>query len=131
LAGVGLFEGLSRADLKRLARSTEEVEVPAGTVLARQMERGDAMFLVIKGRVTVRRGTRRISDIGPGGVFGELALIDGLPRSATVAAAEDSTVLVVPRSEFQGLLVDRPPVARKLLKILSLKLRETDRRLLG
>lgn len=130
LEAVPLFRGLSKTELTRVARITEQVSVPAGTVLAEEGGPGDAFYLLVTGSAVVRRKGRKIGELGSGDFFGEIALLDPGPRSATVETLEDSALFVIHPKDFAGLLVV-PSVARKLLAGLAARLREADRRLLA
>ncbi len=122
-----LFAGLSPRELARISRLIDEVEVPAGTRLATIGEAGREMFIIVDGRalVTTRRG--RPVHLGPGDFFGEMSLIDGDPRSATVEATTPMRLLVLKYREFWQLLDESLPMARKIMRTLARRLRQAER----
>jgi CRP-like cAMP-binding protein len=130
LGVVPMFNGLSKKDLATVARVTDQVRVPAETVIAEQGEAGDAFYLIVSGSAVVRRNGRKLGEIGPGDFFGEVALLDGGPRSATVKMLEESVLLVMHRKDFEPLIAV-PSIARKLLVGLAERLRAADTRLLA
>ncbi|MGH8935820.1 MAG: Crp/Fnr family transcriptional regulator [Acidimicrobiia bacterium] len=131
LKTVPLFSGLSLKQLNELARNVEEVPVPRGTMLAREGQAGNEFFVVLEGKAAVRRRGRRIATLGEGDYFGEMSILDGAPRSATVAAETDGVVLVIRRREFSALLDSVPGLLKKIAVGLSQRLREADERILG
>jgi len=130
LKEVPLFSACSRSELKTLARHTAEVDVPSGTVIVKEGERGDSFYVVIAGEVVVRRkagrSTKRVATLRPGGWFGELALLDPAPRNATVTATADASLGVIDVRVFRALLRDVPPLSEKLLAGLARRLRDAD-----
>ena len=131
LEGVQLFAGFSKKELAAVAKAADQVDYPDGVYLGRQDAAGHEAFVVVSGAVTVRRNGRKISSLRPGDVAGEMALIDGQPRSADLIASGDTSVLVIPRREFSGLLEGNAHLANKLLRTLADRLREADRTLYG
>jgi CRP/FNR family cyclic AMP-dependent transcriptional regulator len=130
LKSVPLFRGLNLKQLNEVARHLEEVPVPRGTMLAREGQPGNQFFVVLEGKAAVRRRGRRIATLGGGDFFGEMSLLDGAPRSATVSAETDGVVLVMQRREFGALLDRVPGLLRKIAVGLSQRLREADERIL-
>lgn len=126
LGGVPLFSGLSRRHLNELARHVDEVTATAGKVLARQGEHGLEFILLVDGRARVERDGKRIARLQPGDFFGEMSLIDGEPRTASVIAETPVTLLVVHRRVFGHLLDTIPGVQKKILVTLCQRLREVD-----
>lgn len=131
LASVPLFAALSKKELTKVARLTTELHLKAGTEVVREGEPGREAFIIVSGTAAVKRNGRRIATLGPGDAFGELALLDHGPRTATVVADTDLEVLVLNAGEFAGLLDEVPAVARKLLRTLATRVRELDRKLYG
>ncbi|MGH8875172.1 MAG: cyclic nucleotide-binding domain-containing protein [Acidimicrobiia bacterium] len=131
LRRVPMFSTLARKDLAEMARHVDEVSVPAGTVLAREGEQGNAFYLILEGEAVVRRKDRKIATLGKGDCFGEMAIIDGQPRSATVAVTADAVILEMHRRDFSYVLDRSPGFARRLLVVLSARLREADTKLIG
>lgn len=130
LREVPIFAGLSRTKLADLARSVHEVEVPEGGYLTRQGNTSDEMYIVLDGKFSVRRHTRTVAKCTKGDLFGEMSLIDGMPRSANVVAETDAHVLVVHRRDFNKLLESRR-VGKSVMRILAGRLREADNTILG
>ncbi|MER3452548.1 MAG: hypothetical protein C4344_02355 [Acidimicrobiia bacterium] len=126
LAQVPLFSACSKKDLRFIARASDEVQVAAGRTLVQEGKPGHEFFLILEGKAGVYRNGRRIATLGPGQFFGELALLDRGPRSATVKADTDMVVLVLGQREFAGVLDEVPGLARKLLQAMAARLREAD-----
>ncbi|HVM27678.1 MAG TPA: cyclic nucleotide-binding domain-containing protein [Mycobacteriales bacterium] len=123
LAGIPLFEGASRKQLDRIAQLCTEVRLGAGTVLCREGEAGSEFFVLESGTVRVSARGQQLAVLGPGSFFGELALLDAGPRTATVTAEEECTVLVLSRQEFAAVLEDEPQVAVRMLPAIGRRLR--------
>ena len=104
LEEVSLLQGCSRKQLKRIARISEILEVPADTVLARTGTAGNDFFLILDGHARVEVTPRKRSRLGPGQYFGEMSLLDGGPRSASVVAETPLRLLVIKRRDFTTLL---------------------------
>lgn len=98
LASAPIFAGVPAASLRRLAAGATRQRVPAGAFVVKQGRAGDAMFQIMRGRVTVRVDDAHVGELASGAFFGELALLTGAPRSADVIAAEETRVLRVPRT---------------------------------
>lgn len=126
LAGIGLFSSCGRAQLATIAALTTEVDARPGQVLCREGAGGHEAFVVVEGEAEVSIGGTEVARIGPGGFFGELALLDGGPRVATVAALDRMRLLVLSRHEFRTLVDDTPGVAWKLLAGVGRRLREVE-----
>jgi CRP-like cAMP-binding protein len=89
---------------------------------------GHEFYLIASGSAVVRRGGRKVATLGPGSYFGEMALLDRGPRSATVTTAEPTELIVLGQREFMAVLDRVPPVAHKLLVSMAGRLREADSR---
>lgn len=126
LRSVPLFASLSKRQLDQIARHADEVHRDAGARLVTEGERGLEVFVIVRGKATVRRRGRTIATLGPGDFVGELALLDGEPRTASVVADEPVVLLVVTAREFKPLLNTIPQLAEALLKSLATRLRTTD-----
>jgi len=131
LAQVPLFSTCSRKDLQKLSKASDEITVKAGKVLVEEGKPGHEFFLIVEGRAEVRRKNRKVASLGPGQFFGELSLLDRGPRSATVIAETEMTLLVLGQREFAGVIDDVPAMAHKLLAALAGRLREADTRALS
>ncbi len=119
LAAVSLFRGCSQSELRALAGITTEIDAPAGKVLCQEGKSGNECFVVMEGEAAVTIGGDDVTTIGPGGFFGEMALLDGGPRVATVTATTDMRLLSLSRGEFTTLLADVPSVSRKMLEAVG------------
>ena len=126
LAKVPLFSACSKKELQTIARASDDVEVPSGKVLVEEGKPGHEFFLIIDGNASVKRGKREIAKLGPGQYFGELALLDRGPRSASVIAKDDMEVLVLGQREFAGVIDEVPTLAHKLLQSMAQRLRDAD-----
>lgn len=126
-----MFSGLTKKDLQKIARASNEVTRPAGTLLVDQGDLGREAFFIIEGTATVRRNGRKVGTLGPGEAIGELSLLDHGPRTASVTADTEVTVLVLSAREFSGLLDEVPALAHKILSMLASRVRELDRKFFG
>src|SRR4051794_29090423 len=102
LSQVALFSSCSNRDLQKIAKASDEVTIDEERVLVEQDKPGHEFFVIIEGTAAVKRSNRKIATLGPGDHFGELALFDGGPRTATVVAETPLKVLVLGQREFAG-----------------------------
>jgi CRP-like cAMP-binding protein len=123
LEDVPLFAGLSKRHLRKVAGLGYERRVAPQTAVVRKGDKGDAFFVILDGSASVRRPGKRTVRLGPGDFFGELALLDGAPRTATVEADTDMLLMWVARSAFGKLLRSEPQVAVHMLHTLAQRLR--------
>jgi CRP-like cAMP-binding protein len=123
LRPVPLFRGLRKATLFEVARRSAEVTYSPGATVVREGDLGDALYIVVQGTVSVRRDDRVVAQLTAGDYFGEISLIDGEPRSATVVAVDDVLLLTLSSSDFDSLL-NVPYVARAVMKNLASLFRE-------
>jgi CRP/FNR family cyclic AMP-dependent transcriptional regulator len=114
-----LFEALSKDELRDLAKVTEDLEVEAGKVLCREGETAQEFFVIVDGEVEVTRDGRRLSTLSDGDFFGEIALIEDIPRTATVTATSPLRFFVLTRQSFWSLMERQPEVERKVLRALA------------
>ncbi len=126
LQRVPLFTGFDERELRRVAELARIVESPAGTVVTEIGEPGESFFIIIDGTVAVRPPVGAGSELHPGDFFGEMSLLDGEPRSATIMATTDLRLLVVDRSHFWRLLDETPDLGRRILTILSRRVRRLE-----
>jgi CRP/FNR family transcriptional regulator/CRP/FNR family cyclic AMP-dependent transcriptional regulator len=126
LQRVPLFSGLNDDELRRVAELSRIAEAPAGTVVTQIGEPGDSFFIIIDGAVTVRTPVGAGIQLQPGDFFGEMSLLDGEPRSATIVASTDLRLLIVDRSHFWRLLDETPDLVRRILTILSRRVRRLE-----
>ena len=123
LGAVPLFERLSKKDLDLIAKSSSEVDHRAGQHVVEEGRTGVGFHLILSGTATVKRGGRRLRSLGPGESFGDIALIDGGPRSATVTATTDLICHGLTFWEFRPLVERNGAIGWKLLQALAKQLR--------
>jgi uncharacterized membrane protein len=132
LRTIPMFEGLGDEDLDALARTLEDRRFTAGQMIFNQGDPGDAMYLIAEGHVNIHlpgEASRRVSlkDITRGEYFGELALFDSKPRSASALATTDALLLELSRETLSGYLTRRPGAAMAILRTIAERLRETNK----
>jgi CRP/FNR family transcriptional regulator, cyclic AMP receptor protein len=127
LGKVPLLAGCTKGELRRIASLADEVDVAEGKVLTRQGEPGHECFVIVDGRATASMRGRPSSRMGPGSFFGEISLLDGGPRSATVTADTDMRLLVLSSRGFASLLREMPTVGPRIMRGLAARLREAER----
>jgi CRP-like cAMP-binding protein len=125
LADVPLFAGLSRRHLGKVANVASTKRYAAGGELVRKGDRADAFYVILDGRVRVEVPGRGI-ELGSGDFFGEMALIDGEPRAATVVTLSELHVLMILRSKFLKLLATEPKIALAIMATLTRRLRDVQ-----
>jgi len=126
LERVPLFSGFNEDELRRVAQLSRIAEIPAGTVVTQIGEPGDSFFVLIDGTVAVRTPVGAGAELHPGDFFGEMSLLDGEPRSATIVATTPLRLLIVDRSHFWRLLDEAPELVRRILTILSRRVRHLE-----
>jgi CRP-like cAMP-binding protein len=128
LKEVSLFEACSQRQLRSVARIARVFDVAAGTLLTRVGEPGDEFFLIIDGTARAEVSAQKHVLLHPGEFFGEMSLLDGGPRSATVVADTPLRLLVISRRHFAVLLKDVPGLTETLLVTLSRRVRQAEER---
>lgn len=131
LSKVSLFSSCSNKDLEKIAKAGDEVVLEAGSTIVDQGQTGREAFVLLKGAATVRRNGKKVATLGPGAVIGELSLLDHGPRTATVVADTECTMLVISQRQFLGVIDAIPALAHKLLGTLAGRIRELDRQYYG
>jgi CRP/FNR family transcriptional regulator, cyclic AMP receptor protein len=126
LRQVSLFGDCTDEELRRIAAISRVVEHAAGATLTRVGGPGDSFFLIVDGRVSVETPVGLGDPLEAGDFFGEMSLIDGEPRSATITALTDVRLLVVDRTHFSRLLDDAPDLLRRILVVLSRRVRRLE-----
>ncbi|MBI3966773.1 MAG: cyclic nucleotide-binding domain-containing protein [Chloroflexi bacterium] len=136
LTTVPLFKYLDEEQLEEIKELVREETFSAGAEIIRQGEASDGLYVIVSGLVQVTGRLDSHGDdeavltvLGPGEAFGELALLDGKPRSATVVASWATRCLHIHRSEFVAQLKRHPEIALGLLTVMAERLREADRRI--
>ncbi len=131
LAQVPLFSACSKKELALIARATDEIALKDGHVLTTQDETSREAFVIVSGTAAVKRNGRKVAELGPGSMIGELGLLDRGPRTATVEAQGPVDVLVIGPREFAAILDDVPSISHKLLKSLASMVRDLDKKAYG
>lgn len=131
LRDVPMFATSTKRQLAPVAAAANEMVLDAGHTLLREGEPGDACFVLAAGSMEVRRRGARVVRIGPGDVVGEMSLIDGEPRTATVTARERCVLLALDRSTFESMLQGSPGLVVAMLAVLAARLRQLDADIIG
>lgn len=127
LQGVWLFSGCSEAEIGRIAALTVPRSVATGTEVTREGDPGSEFFVVVEGDAVATVEGKKVGTIGAGGFFGEMALIDGAERVATVVASSPMQLLVLSRDDFNEMLsMAMPEVAPKLLAVVGARMRAIE-----
>ena len=126
LKGIPLFASCSRAELEAVGLVADELRFPAGRMLMRQGARGRELIVLVDGEATVERDGATIAVRHGGDFLGELALVTGRPRTATVTATTDLQTLVIDGRSFDRLLRDVPTLAAKVLRAVAERLPPED-----
>ena len=119
LAKIPLFKECTKKELQAVSRLVTPINVKSGKVLTKEGDAGREFMIIASGTASVRRKGRKIATLGPGDFFGELALLAGVPRTATVIAESDMVVEALNRAEFATLLDESPSIARKVLAAVA------------
>lgn len=125
LRNASIFAETSDEILAGIASIATVRDAAAGERIIESGEAGDTMFIIASGRVTVHNGEYEINQLGTGGVFGEMALLDPEVRSASVTAIDQTQLLSLDQQSFFDLIDEQPEVARGLLRMLTRRLRAT------
>ncbi len=126
---ISFFSACTNKELELVSRATTEVRFDAGRVMAAQGKAGHELVVIVSGTARVSIDGHDVATLSEGECFGEIALIDGGPRSATVTAETDVVAEVIGHRELEALLLDSPHVARSLLVGLARRLRAADAQL--
>ena len=128
LKNAAIFERVGGEDLAPVARIAELRVVAPGEPIVREGERGDALFIIVRGSATVEHNGRTIATLGPGDPVGEMSVLDSEPRSATVRATEETEVLRIGSEEFYEILHEQVEIAEGVIRVLCRRLRSVDAR---
>lgn len=123
LARVPLFSHLGKKEQGAVRELMTLIDLPLGQVLTRQDAHGAELFIILSGTASVVRDGHHVADVGPGDFIGEMSILDQGPRTATITATSDMTVLVATRQEFNSLLDRLPSLARQMLPALASRIR--------
>lgn len=124
LLNVPIFRELSAREMESLGRSMQERAYEPGAVIVRQGDPGLGFFLITEGKVEVTHDGHHVRDMVPGEFFGEMALMEERPRSATVTARERTKCLQLVKWDFRALLKENPELAVRMLEVVVQRLRE-------
>jgi len=126
LRAVPLFSSLSDKDLKAILEISKEVKLEAGHTIVEQEHSAVGFHLILEGEADIEVSGRHVSTFGPGDYFGEVSLIDGKPRTATVKTKTEMRSLVIPSWSFNAFLDRYPSIAKELLLMLCARLRNVE-----
>jgi CRP-like cAMP-binding protein len=126
LRNVALFSGMPPSELSHLAGIAEEYVYGSGESIIIEGEHGDSLFLIVEGTVRVHRGDADLAELGPEDYFGEMSILDGEPRSASVTAHTDCLLLCIDQAGFQAILSRHFEVALTIIRTLTHRLRVAD-----
>ena len=125
LKSIDLFSQIPGEDLSQIALITDEVQFEEGDEIFREGDPGDTLYFVIDGKVRVHTGSEDITVLGERQVVGEMALLDGEPRSASASALSNVTLLKIHRDDFHEILAEKAEIAQGVIKVLTRRLRNT------
>ncbi len=126
LASVELFSGLDKSDIARIAKAVVPRKYAAGEAVVKEGEQAVAFYVIVKGKVAIRKGDTQINTLGPGEPVGEMSLLDGYPRATSVVALEDTECLAMTRWDFTAELRTNPSIAVAMLPVLSKRIRQLE-----
>lgn len=127
LAQVPLFSSLSRRHLRQLAEHADIVSFRERETIVETGQPGGTFYVILQGAAKVARGTKTLGRLEPGDFFGEISLLDGGPRTATVVAQTPVTAIRVFKRSFDKVVAQEPTVAAKILAVVARRLREAER----
>lgn len=127
LKSIDLFSQIPGEDLAQVALISSEESHEEGDEIFGEGEQGDTLYLVIDGRVRVHKADRVIAELGERECFGEMAILDAAPRSASVTALTPVSFLKIAREDFQEIMTDKPEIALGIIKVLTRRLRDAIR----
>jgi CRP/FNR family cyclic AMP-dependent transcriptional regulator len=127
LRWVPLFQDLSRREVRKLVEAGRELEFPPGRMIVQEGAVASDFYLILSGRATVSRNLRKVRGLEAGDFFGEISVLDGGPRSATVVAETRVLVFRLDRPAFLRLLRTEGSISRKLLQGMAARLRSAER----
>jgi CRP/FNR family cyclic AMP-dependent transcriptional regulator len=122
IKSVPLFAECSRKELSEVAGIADEIDLREGKELTKQGSSGREFFVLVEGTADVKKGSRRVNQLGPGDFFGEISLIRHTPRTATVVATSPVRTLVITERSFRSLLEHQPGIQNKVMSALAARL---------
>lgn len=126
LQNVPLFTGLSKSELKLVAGLVREQRYPAGSAIVKEGSTGQGLYIITDGKVSVRKQGRRVARLGPGAFFGEMAVLDSGPRTATVEADTETVCLTLASWEIKPLLLEQAGMTYKMLQEVVRRVRRAS-----
>jgi len=123
---VPLFASVSKKGLRTIVEAADEIDVPAGRALVREGEHDRYLYVITEGTAMVTIKGRRRSELFPGDFFGELAFLSGIPRTATVKAYTDMTVMALDPRKLDLIVANEPGIARQLLSAMAKRLQQNQ-----
>lgn len=131
LKEIELFQSLSHEDLAQVAQIAIEVEIEENETFIVEGDIGDALFLILEGRVSIHKGNQVLTTLGEKEPIGEMGILDSSPRSASCSAVSDLRVLKIERDDFHELMADRLEIAQGIIKVLLSRLRRLSAKSVG
>jgi CRP/FNR family cyclic AMP-dependent transcriptional regulator len=126
LAEIAIFTGCSKKELQEIVRLTTEISVPEGRVLTTEGDHGAEFAIVLDGTAEVSKRGKVVHTLTSGSHYGEMALLDAGPRTATITATSPMSLAVVSRGEFGQLLEEAPALAHSIMRSMARRIRELD-----
>ena len=128
LKGVSLFEHIPPNDLIVIAQISHEENIPKSHPVFKENDSGDSLYLIVSGEVLIHKDSEELANIGSGDVFGEMAILDSEPRSASATTKGDSVLLKIEREDFSDLLHEKPEISLGIIRVLCTRLRGANRK---
>jgi CRP/FNR family transcriptional regulator, cyclic AMP receptor protein len=123
-AKIPLFRDVPKRSLRKIVSAATEIDIKSGTVIVREGHNDRYLYVLLEGDAEVTRGGKKRDTIGAGEFFGELAFLDGGPRSATVSATSDSRLMILSPTEMDAVIREEPGLALRLIAVLAEHLRD-------
>jgi CRP/FNR family cyclic AMP-dependent transcriptional regulator len=124
---IPLFQSISQKGLRAIVSASTEIDVPAGKMLVREGENGRELYVILRGTAEVFRAGRKVRELTPGEFFGEMALLNPAPRTATVTARTDMRVMVLDAREMEVVLDRERSLSKRLLETMAQRIRQAER----
>jgi CRP-like cAMP-binding protein len=127
LKSIDLFASVPGEDLAQIALIATEERCEAGDEIFAEGDVGDALYVVLEGKVRIHRADESLAELGSRACFGEMAVLDASPRAASATAVDDSRLIRITREDFRDLLADRADIATAIIQVLTRRLRDEMR----
>jgi CRP/FNR family cyclic AMP-dependent transcriptional regulator len=128
LKSVDLFKQIPGEDLAQIARIADEVEFAKSQLVFKEGDIGEALYLILEGKVRIHRGEKTLTELGQKECFGEMSILDSEPRSASVTVVDDLVALKIQREDFAEIMAGKGEIATGIIKVLTHRLREANKR---